>query len=84
MFLGKKNDSKCIRVDVRTGTHSDQSVFKICALINLNSKLFVLSFFKGFLEEHICPLLIQLTDFSNLDDYRMEAVGVSQLTFNKF
>jgi serine/threonine-protein phosphatase 4 regulatory subunit 1 len=29
-----------------------------------------------FLENQICPLLIQLTDFSNLDDYRMEAVGM--------
>jgi hypothetical protein len=58
------------------------SQYLICALINLYSKLFVLSFLKGFLEEHICPLLVQLTDFSNLDDYRMEAVGVSQLTFN--
>ncbi|CAG2167895.1 unnamed protein product [Oppiella nova] len=28
----------------------------------------------SFIEEHICPLLIQLTDFSNLDDYRIEAV----------
>ncbi|CAG2101590.1 unnamed protein product, partial [Medioppia subpectinata] len=30
----------------------------------------------SFIEEHICPLLIQLTDFSNLDDYRIEAVGM--------
>ncbi|XP_054165039.1 serine/threonine-protein phosphatase 4 regulatory subunit 1-like [Oppia nitens] len=29
-----------------------------------------------FIEEHICPLLVQLTDFSNMDDYRMEAVGM--------